>query len=226
MKALKPLTMLAFLTGISSGATIIQTKVITPYTASGNAIATFDKFDTQGGTRTLTGVTISFSFDKLGGSYAVDNDSAAFGSITFNHELKGRLTSSDVSVGTAGTYLAALSEFTTSVGTDDGDPQSQFDTGGPDYVVYNPADILGTTTTATIEGASWAAYTGTNTFNVNFQASQTFGVDGVGGLQSQTIASQVAPTVEVIYTYTAVPEPASALLGGLGILTLLRRRRR
>ncbi len=225
MKPLLTLTLSASLIGVCHGATIVQTKVITPYTASGTVSSTFDKFDTQGGNRTLTGVTISFSFDKLGGSYAVDNDSQDSGEITFYHELKGRLSSPNVMVGTTATYVSAISEFTTFVGADDGDPQSQFNVGGPDYVLYSPANILGTSSSATIASGNWAAYTGTGTFIVNFQALQTFAVDGVGGLQSQTIASQVAPTVQVTYTYTAIPEFTSALLGGIGFLTLFRRRR-
>ena len=81
MKLFPTLTLAVALTGVCSGASIVQTKVITPYTASGTATVTFDKFDIQGGTRTLTGVTLSFSFDKLGGSYAIDNDSANAGGI-------------------------------------------------------------------------------------------------------------------------------------------------
>jgi len=223
MKLFPTLTLAVALTGVCSGASIVQTRNITPYTAGGTRTVNFDRFDTQGGTRTLTGVTLSFSFDKLGGSYAVDNDSTDSGSIIFDHELRGRLTSSDVTVGSAGTNISALSDFTTTIGANDGDPQGQFDVGTADYVIYSPADILGTTTSATIAPEFWAAYTGTNTFNVNFVAIQSFGTSGVGGLQSQTIASQVAPSVTV--TYSFIPEPTSALLGGLGLLGLLRRRR-
>lgn len=218
----------AVLVSHASAQTIVQTQTIPTYTASGSHGVVFDKFDTMGGTRILNGVTVSFSFDKTGGSYAVDNDSAQSGNITFYHEIKARLTSTDVSLGTASTYLSALSEFTTFVGADDGDPQAEFNAGGSDYVLYTPASLLDNSHTANIAANQWAAYTGLNTFLITFQALQTFSVDGVGGLQSQTISSQVDSFVTVTYSYTTtvVPEPQTALLGSLGALALLRRRRR
>jgi hypothetical protein len=213
--------------GFASAATIFQSESAVAFTASGTRDFTFVKFDTMGGTRTLTSVTLSFSFDKTGGSYGVDNDSDVSGDITFTHNLAGRLSSADVSVGTAGTYVNALSEATFAIGADDGDADVTYNAepGDPDFKLYEPTSILATGHSATIASGSWGAYStsGAGTFAVRFQASQTFGVDGVGGLQSQTIASQATPTVTVTYNY--IPEPSAALLGGLGMLCLLRRRR-
>ena len=218
----------AALVAHASAQTIVQTHTIPTYTASGSHGITFDKFDTLGGTRVLNGVTVTFSFDKTGGSYAVDNDSTQQGNITFYHELRARLTSADVSLGTASTYLSALSEYTTYVGADDGDPQAEFNAGGPDYALYMPDSLLGNEHTANIASGNWGAYTGLDTFLVTFQALQSFSVDGVGGLQSQTISSQVGALVTVTYSYTnvVVPEPQAALLGSIGALLLLKRRRR
>lgn len=224
MKFVPTLLLLASLGGVASAASpIVQTQSAAAFTASGTVPFNFNKFDTMGGTLTLTSVTLSFSFDKTGGSYTADNDSEVAGSITFNHELKGRLISTDVSVGTTGTYISALSEGTYELAANDGDNILTYDTGGSDFQLFEPASILATGHTATISPVSWAAYSGAGTFEVSFQASQSFGVDGLGGLQSLTTASQATPTVTVTYNY--VPEPASALLGGLGLLTLLRRRR-
>lgn len=226
MKLFPSLFALATVGGVASAATITQTRVISPFTAGGTEIVIFNQFDPMGGTRQLDSVTLGFSFDKLGGSYAVDNDSNDSGTIVFTHELRGRLSSSDISVGSAGTYLSSLSELESPVGADDGDPQDQFDVGGPDYVTYDPADVRGTNHSAAIAASAWGAYTGTGTFSIRFEASQLFGVNGVGGLQSQTIASTVAPDITVTYNYSnVVPEPSSALLGALGSLVLLRRRR-
>jgi uncharacterized protein (TIGR03382 family) len=48
---------------------------------------------------------------------------------------------------------------------------------------------------------------------------------GVSGLQQSFTVSNISGAVVVTYTYTAIPEPSAALLGGLGFLALLRRRR-
>lgn len=226
MKIIHTLLIITAAGGVASAATTVQTRTITPFTAGGTESVTFNQFDTLAGTRILNSVTLGFSFDKLGGSYAVDNDSVDSGTIIFTHELRGRLSSADVNVGTTGTFLSATSQFQSFVGADNGDPQDQFNVGGPDYVNYDPTDILGTGHNAAIAQSSWAAYTGTGTFAITFEATQMFGVSGVGGLQSQTIASTVAPDMTVTYNYTnVVPEPSSALLGALGSLALLRRRR-
>ena len=232
VKSLPVLLCSVVLTGLAPAAVLLdsQSQTITTYTASGTRSLTFNQFDTLGGTRVLTGVTVAYYFDKTGGSYAVDNDSLDTGLITFSHELKGRLTSAEVAMGGAGTYIAALSEFTTvnPIAANTGDPEAQFDIGGPDYVLFQPADILATGQTAAIGAAFWGPYTGSGTFVINFQALQSFVVDGVGGLQSQTIASQVSPTVQVIYSYepaAVIPEPASTVLIGLGMLGLMARRR-
>lgn len=213
----------------ASAQTIVQTHSIPIFTASGSYDVEFDKFDTLGGSRILTGVTVSFSFDKSGGSYAIDNDSAVSGTVTFLHEIKANLYSSDVSLGSAEDYLSALSRFTTGVLANDGDPDKEFNVGEPggDYFLYEPTGVLTKSHTATIGSEQWARYTGLDTFGVTFDAIQTFGVTGVGGLQSLTISSQVEGFVTVTYSYTdVVPEPQTALLGSVGVLLLLKRRRR
>jgi len=227
MKSALPIIVAALVSQVSAQ-TIVQSHTIPTYTASGSHGVVFDKFDTLGGSRILNGVTVSFNFDKIGGSYAIDNDSTQEGNITFYHEIKARLTSADVSLGTASTYLSAISEFTTFVGADDGDLQATFNPGGSDYVLYTPDNLLGNSHTANIASGQWAAYTGSDTFLITFQALQTFSTDGVGGLQSQTISSQVDSFITVTYSYTnvVVPEPQTALLGSIGAFAFLRRRRR
>ncbi len=223
-----PLIALLALSGAVHGQTLTQSLTLPTYTASGTSTAAFQQFDTLGGTRALTGVTVSFSFDKTGGEYQVDNDSPVGGAITFYHELRGRLESTDVNIGANGTYRSALSEFDTAVGPNNGDPEGQFDAepGGTDYYIFHPTPILGTGNSSAISSTYWAAYTGTGTFDITFRASQIFGVDGIGGLQSQTIASMVTPTITVTYDYAMVPEPVSAsLLGIAGIAFAARRRR-
>lgn len=63
------------------------------------------------------------------------------------------------------------------------------------------------------DGNDAIAYPGTNTLGGGGHAGQNSGVGGAGG-------------DGVIYiSYTMIPEPSAALLGGLGMLALLRRRR-
>ncbi len=93
MKIFPTLFALTAAGGVASAATIIQTRTITPFTAGGTETVTFNRFDTLAGSRVLSSVPLGFSFDKLGGSYAVDNDSTDSGRINFTHELRGRLSS-------------------------------------------------------------------------------------------------------------------------------------
>jgi hypothetical protein len=230
MKFIHTLLFVASLGGVASAASpiIVQTSTVAAYPAGDPTIFTFNKFNPALGT--LTSVTVGFSFDASGGSLQVDNDGLSGATVTFGREVKGKLTSADVTVGNNTTYRSAITEFDHFVAADDGDrifPLPEvFDVGGTDYYSYAPGDELGTNNSANISSELWAAYTGTGTYNVNFVSLQSFYYTGIGALQIQSTAASIAPTVTVTYNYiAAVPEPASTLLGGIGLLALLRRRR-
>ena len=71
VKSLPALLCSVVLNGLAPAAVLLdsQSQTITIYTASGTRSLTFNQFDTLGGTRVLTGVTVAYYFDKIGGSY-------------------------------------------------------------------------------------------------------------------------------------------------------------
>ncbi len=89
------------------------------------------------------------------------------------------------------------------------------------------ADQDYTFTPQSINPTYWSAYQSSGGLGtVTFQAKNVPVASITGGLATQDPTLTVANTqFQVTYTYT-VPETSAALLGGLGLLTLLRRRRR
>lgn len=89
------------------------------------------------------------------------------------------------------------------------------------------ADQDYTFTPQSINPTYWSAYQSSGGLGtVTFQAKNVPVAPITGGLATQDPTLTVANTqFQVTYTYT-VPETSAALLGGLGLLTLLRRRRR
>ena len=233
MKFATSLLFLSSFAGIASAATIVQTGSYS-FVPDGSQSLTFNKFNTALGT--LNSVTVTVVLNKTGGSYAVDNDSATAGTITLNHNVVGSLSviSGGVglirndfsSIGASGTLTAASSLSDQAVAATTGDSASTFNaTGLGDYVIFNPADTS-TSNSGTVASFAQSSYEGTGSFVLGLGATQSISASGLGGLQQAFTVSSVSGDVTVTYNYTAaVPEPASALLGGLGLLALLRRRR-
>ena len=233
LKTLLTLTLSTALAGFSSAATIVQTQTF-DFVPNGSAPLLFNKFNTALGT--LTGVTVSVLMNKNGGRFEVDNDSLTGGTLTLTHTVTGSLSSSvslvktggASSVGQSGSVTAVSTLASVTIGATTGDPDDAFNAqpGSADYVRFDP-----TSTSASDSGnidlgfISQYAFAGVQTFGMSFGALQTVQATGVSGLQQSFTVSDVVGNVVVTYNYDAVPEPTSALLGGLGALALLRRRR-
>ncbi len=232
MKFIPSLLFVASFGGSAYAATIVQTESFM-FVPSDSQALTFEKFDTQGGTRTLNSVSVSVVLNKTGGRYQIDNDSAETGTIVLTHRIIGQLTSSDVSlrkmdgsfVGQNGS-VTATNTLNTSIGATTGDDVNTFNnTGLADYVRFDPADTT-VSDSGVIHSADQSGYiaSGSSTnFGLTFSGDQFTNASGVGGLQQLILVSDVSGTVTV--TYDFVPEPSTALLGGVGLLLMFRRRR-
>ena len=214
-------------TGIASASVIIQTKSFS-FVPANTAALTFDKFDaaTYG---TLTSITVTTEVMKTGGSLYVDNESDTSASGDIAQSVTINLNSTDVALlalpsGLIGANVSAISTYAATTGPDDGDgPGVQ--PGGVDYdgTSFGPTS---TSVTQTVRPIVWSDYEGTGTYVIDVIGSQGFDASAFGGAAIQITPASVLGNVIITYTFTSIPEPTSALLGGLGFLALLRRRRR
>lgn len=222
----------ASLMGLSQAATIVQTQSFS-FVPNGNQVLTFNSFNTNSGTFTLQSVTISITLNKVGGSLQVDNDSATGGTIDLSHQVVGSLSNSlgggsltranFTIIGSSGSLTASSTLPGQTIGATTGDATDAFNnTADVDFLAFNPGN-----TSASDSGAvrtdSISLYEGTGTFTNTLSASQLTSATGLGGLQQAFTVSNVSGDVTITYTY--IPEPSTALLGALGVLGLLRRRR-
>ena len=233
LKTLFTLTLFTALAGFSSAATIVQTQAFS-FVPNGGANLLFNKFNTTLGT--LNSVTVSVLMNKNGGRFEVDNDSATGGTLTLTHTVTGLLSSpvslvktgGASSVGQSGSVTAVSTLGSVTIGATTGDPTNAFNAqpASADYVSFSPSSTSASDTGNIDAGfISQYAFAGSQTFGMTFGGLQTVQATGVSGLQQSFTVSDVLGNVTVTYNYTAVPEPASALLGGIGCLALLRRRR-
>lgn len=218
--------------GLASAFTIVQTKShsgVPDY----DAPLVFDKFDDLGGTYTLTSITITTDVTKTGGSLYVDNDSGdpASGNLTQNITIT--LDSVDVALlastgGLIGVNVIATSTYMATTAADNGDGAGfQAEASAP-LNDYDGATFVTDTGTQTknVKSTVWSDYIGATgtTYTIHALGSQGFTAAAFGGAFMQIAPATGA--VDVTVTYNYIPEPAAALLGGLGLLTILRRRRR
>jgi hypothetical protein len=224
MKALHSVTLAIFLSGVGTGATIVQMQNFS-FVPDGTAPLTFNQFDTSLGT--LTTITIVTNVVKTGGSLFVDNESAFPASGNISQSVTINLTSSvaliDSGFGPIGTGVSAVSTYAASVGADDGDGAGVQSTGlDYDGTSFGPAS---NSQTKNVNTLAFGGYQGIGTYVVNAGGVQGFNTSAIGGAAVAIDPATVSGDVTITYTYTPVPEPSAALLGGIGFLALLRRRR-
>jgi hypothetical protein len=219
----KSLTLLIACGGIASAATIVQVETYA-FVPAGSQTLVFDKFDTLGGTRTLLSVTIEHTMTKKGGSLFVDNDSSVGGTGTIAQTttiiLSGRPMIDDNGDDLSSKSLTATTTYAATVGADDGDGAG-YQASGVDADGITFADST-VTSSGEVGSAYLSSYTGTNTFTLTASGTQGVDVSSISGVAGSFSPASTEGFVTITYTY--VPEPDTTLLGGIGVLLLIRRR--
>lgn len=175
---------------------------------NGSDTVLFPYFDTQGGTRVLQSVSVSYYEVQATYSGGITNDSAQPNEILV--EMVG-----DVDA----TGLPAFSSFDVSYSASDTKT-----IGGNGFDTYTLVDIVNN-----FASPNPADYIGTGSFSVTLNGT---GVVSKTSLEVPTAPftvdyedGSVAGTLNVDYTYTVIPEPASLILLSVGSLVLLKRKR-
>ena len=227
----------------ANASVITQTISFPSQTPSDSTIdMTFKKFKTSLGP--LESVQIVFNLSMYGGSVTADNDSPTETAVIARIVLIGNLVSGDVTlknendeekwegienqVNKKFTLDPTVTEYYDSNGNLVPDLNTVVDvTGAGDSAVYH-GPILANAKTITLTdyiGSTYLEnYQGIGTYTISAVLQQDSRASGNAG-SSHTLM-QAFGDVTVIYTYTGVPEPATASLAGVGLLMLIRRRRK
>lgn len=193
----------------------------------------------NGNVADLVSVEITITLSVPSFDLIVDNDT-------------DQVATGDVSFGTIGSVLYSIAGASTFDGTDtingsyfnittqtssfstaanDTDADTGFDNdAGPDNHLYSTTSVtVGQVTTRFMDASTFAGWTGAG--NVTFDLAADFVSDlnvdpggGSGVVRFQGVIPGATYSVQVRYIDT-IPEPTAAVLGGLGLLGLLRRRR-
>ncbi len=213
----------------ASAAPIVQTKSVSTHTPDYSETLTFNQYSSVWA---LESIEVIITLAMFGGQMEFDNDSEQIAEVFGMFGVRGRLTSSDVSLndGSGNPWLNVNNTVSASFELDPttGDPINEFNnTGLGDYASFagpsfGNAQVV--SISAFIDPAYFDDFVGSGTFGILYTATQRTVTDLAGGVQSATTASQAFASVQVIYT--PVPEPGSMALGGIGAMLLFWRRRR
>ena len=221
------------LSGSAMAATITQTQNFSGTTTYSSSL-TFNQFDDAGGWRILSSIELRANTTAVGGALRLDNDqtSAASGSVNFGSQTL--LSSNDVVMrNTSGeifqsTSLRATGSASINLGADDGDTEvggtSNYSQVGVDFGSYT-GGTTNSSASGFVKSSYFVDYIGSGTFAVSVDASQVADYSSFSGVQAQIDPLTSSGSMTIIYTYTAVPEPAAMALLGLTSIPVLRRRR-
>lgn len=220
MKYFPALLLMASFGGVASAATVLQIQTITfngtpTYSGSG----TFNQFNSSLGT--LLSITITTGVTSNGGRYSIDNDSPTSGAGTVTLGASVAISSDDVRQATLN--AVATTTTTLTVQADDGDMLTYSEL-GLDSASYSGVEASATEL-RNVAANFFGDYTGAGTFVVNYQSVQINSSTSFTGIQTQIDPVVSNGFITIQYSYDAIPEPGSALLGGMSMLALLRRRR-
>ena len=217
MKARILLTACA-LTGLASAATTVTENSTTQFTQGTWLNFDVNKFDSTLGT--LTGVVVTVSNGNLQGSPVVTNTTT--GTVTISACTDGLTVT-----GTAGLGYAEDSKYKSNVLTTDSWDSVSIAASSAKTLAINAGQTMAIAAQI-IDPSFFSAYQSSGgAGQVTFKAQNVFSIT-TSGASYEVNASDVGVNTHfsVAYTYDVVPEPSTLLLGSLGALTLLRRRRR
>lgn len=180
-----------------------------------NHLVPVAQFDDMGGTRLLNSITLELNA-AIGANTTGENDSASAGALTLN--LSGNATADLYTLAAAS--IIGASAGPAAVAATDG-------VGGSGADFHDFGFVSGNDFDSDVILSGFAPFIGLGTIDVSVDANGGFNISGVSNssLQISNFASN--GTVKVIYDYTLVPEPASAMvLGVLGMMGLSARKRR
>jgi hypothetical protein len=205
---------------------ITQTKNFSG-TPNYDAALEYDKFDTSLGT--LTAIEIVLNLVITGGSLSADNDGAQEAVITVVLGATAGISSTDVAL-INNLFQPVINDASCSqsdtfyLDPDDGDGAG-YQPGGGDWDTLIGGMIMDSQS-GFIAAAVFGDYEGIGSYFINVDITQLLDFGGDGGVEGAFSPLASAGSMEVRYTYTPIPEPATMTLLGLGSLMLLRRRKR
>lgn len=230
-----------FSTPAASALTVIYTDTISVTegsTINGSNLLNLTKFNPALGTLNNVSITITLSAPSFNLIVDNDTDQAASGTVSFG-TLGGSSFSSTAS--TLDGDFNSLSGSNFNVATQSGaftvaanttDPTNVFNNDGDadNFTFTTNSVLVGQITTRQINELVWSQWTGaTGTVDLDLAVDfvTDLNVDPGGGSGVVRFQGTIpTSTYSAMVTYSYIPEPSTALLGALGALGLLRRRRR